>query len=107
MFASARIAPDSKGLSFRVKLVTLLREFPGLLFHAAFEGFFLAHALFGGVFADVFGDLHRTEMRAAHGAEVRGVRAVLREGFVVEFPRGDGVEAEVGSALRFGADVSW
>jgi len=51
--------------------------------------------LFGGVFADVFGDLHRAKVRAAHGAEVRGLCAFLRQGFIVEFARGDGVEAEV------------
>jgi hypothetical protein len=51
--------------------------------------------LFGGVFADVFGDFHRAEVRAAHGAEVRGLCAFLQQGFVVELARGDGVEAEV------------
>ncbi len=60
-----------------------------------FERLFLGDALFGGVFADVFGDLHRAEVRAAHGAEVGGLGAVLREGFVVELAGGDGVEAEV------------
>ena len=34
-------------------------------------------------------------MRAAHGAEVGGLGAFLREGFVVEFAGGLGVEAEV------------
>jgi len=47
----------------------------------------------------------RAEVRAAHGApacaepsagrEVRGLCAFPRQGFVVEFARGDGVEAEV------------
>ena len=40
------------------------------------------------VFANVLGDLHRAEMRAAHGAEMRGLGAVLRQRFVVEFARG-------------------
>ena len=34
-------------------------------------------------------------MRAAHGAEVGGLGAFLRQGFVVELARGHGVEAEV------------
>ena len=34
-------------------------------------------------------------MRAAHGAEVRGLGAVLRQRFVVELARGHGVEAQV------------
>ena len=51
--------------------------------------------MFGGVFAHVFGDLHRAEVGAAHGAEVGALGSVLREGFVVVFAGGDGVEAEV------------
>ena len=34
-------------------------------------------------------------MRAAHGAEVRGLRAFLRQGLVVEFAGGLGIEREV------------
>src|ERR1017187_8496535 len=34
-------------------------------------------------------------MRAAHGAEVRGLGAVLRQRFVVELARGHGVEREI------------
>ena len=51
--------------------------------------------MFGGVFADVLGDFHRAEVRAAHGAEVGGFRAVLGERFVVELAGGFGIEAEV------------
>jgi hypothetical protein len=51
--------------------------------------------LLTGVFAHVFGDFHAAEMRAAHGAEMRGLGAFLRQGFVVEFARGLGVEREV------------
>ena len=69
--------------------------------------------MFGGVFADVFGDLHRAEVRAAHAAEVGGFGAFLGESrseaetaaqisprnacrnFVVEFAGGLGVDAEV------------
>jgi hypothetical protein len=44
----------------------------GKIRHALLQRLFLGDALFGGVFADVFGDLHRAEMRTAHRAEVRG-----------------------------------
>src|SRR5262245_565021 len=77
----------SRESHLRVNLRAFFHKLLRFFFHAAFEGFFLGHALFGGVFADVFGDLHRTEMRAAHGAEVRGLRAFLQEGFVVELTR--------------------
>ena len=73
----------------------LFDELAGFFFHAFFEGLLFGEALLGGVFADILGDFHRAEVRAAHGAEVGGFRAVLREGFVVEFTRGFGVEAEV------------
>jgi len=59
------------------------------------ERLFVGDALFGGVFADILSDFHRAEVRAAHGAEVRGLCAFLREGFVVKLACGDGVEAEV------------
>src|ERR1700704_4656099 len=81
--------------SLGVKLAALLGELAGLLLHALLQGLFLGDRLFGGVFADVFGDLHRAEVRAAHAAEMRGLRAFLREGFVVEFAGGLGIEAEV------------
>jgi hypothetical protein len=83
-----RVTPSRKfHFPFRQTLWTFL-PFPS-------SRLFLGDALFGGVFADVFGDLHRAEVRAAHGTEVRGLCAFLREGFVVEFARGHGVEAEV------------
>jgi len=80
---------------FRVNLRAFFHELFRLLFHPLFQRLFLGDALFGSVFADVLGDLHRAEMRAAHGAEVRGLGAVLRQGFVVELARGHGVEGEV------------
>ena len=67
-------SPSSR---LRVKLAALLGEFAGLIFQA-----FLCC-----VFADVFGDVHRSE--------VRGLGAFLRQGFVVELARGHRVEAEV------------
>jgi hypothetical protein len=34
-------------------------------------------------------------MRAAHGTEMRGLRAFLRQSFVMEFARGFGIAAEI------------
>jgi hypothetical protein len=70
-------------------------ELLALFFHAGGEGVFFGDAVFGGVLADVLADLHEAEVRAAHGAEVSRFRAVLGEGFVVEFADGDGGGAEV------------
>src|ERR1039458_7014207 len=48
----------------------------GGLFHAALEGFFFSGARFGGVFADVFGELHRASAFAQ-----RRVAQICRAGF--------------------------
>jgi hypothetical protein len=58
---------------FQVPLTTLVE------IDAANRRLFLGDALFGGVFAHVLGDLHRAEVRAAHGAEMHGLRAFLRQ----------------------------
>jgi hypothetical protein len=42
----------------RAKLRAFSHEFLRLRLHAALEGFVFAHALFGGVWAEVFGDSH-------------------------------------------------
>src|SRR5919108_6416702 len=55
----------------RVNLRTFLHKLLRLGFHTAFEDFFLGDALFGGVFADVFGDLHRAEVRAVFNCTSR------------------------------------
>ncbi len=59
----------------------------------------LGHAFFGLVgfhgVADVLADLHAAEFGAAHGAEVGGLVGLFREGLVVVFAGGFGVEAEV------------
>ena len=47
------------------------------------------------VLADVVADLHRAEFRAAHGTEMRGLVGLFRQGRVVVFAGGFGVEAEV------------
>src|SRR6266852_3946973 len=55
-----------------VNLGAFLDKFLRLFFHSLFQGLFLGDALLRRVFADVLGNLHRTEMRAAHAAEVGG-----------------------------------
>lgn len=78
-----------------VNLCALVHELLGLLFHPPLDGFVFGDLLFGGVLAHVFRDLHGAEVRAAHGAEVGTFSAFLREGFIVEFAGGFGIEAEV------------
>jgi hypothetical protein len=73
----------------------LLGELAGPFLQALAQGFLFAQTMLGGVAADGLGDLRGAALRDAHGAEVRGLCAFLREGFVVEGARGDGVEAEV------------
>jgi hypothetical protein len=57
------------GSRLRVKLAALLGELAELFLKAALEGFFFAHALFGGVFADVWSDFCRDELWAARAAD--------------------------------------
>src|ERR1035441_9984695 len=83
------------GLRFGVNLRAFFYKLAGLFLHPLLEGLLVADALFGGVFADIFGDLHRAEVRAAHGAEMGQLRALLREGLVVEVAGGGRVEAQV------------
>src|SRR6202011_1776324 len=61
------------------------QEFRRLLRHAA---------LALGVVAHVLRDLHGAEMRPAHRAEVRDLRAVRGQRLVVELLRGVGIEAQ-------------
>ena len=75
----------SKPSRLRVKLVSLIGKFFGLFFHSLFQRFFLGDALLCCIFPHVFRDLHAAKVRPAHGAEVRGLRAVLRQGFIMEF----------------------
>src|SRR5216117_479890 len=78
-------------IDFQPRLLELLR----LLLHSDLDGGLLVHRLLLGVLADVFGDLHRAEVRAAHRAEVRRLCRVLRESLVVERLGRVGVEREV------------
>ena len=86
---------QSSSLRLRVNLRALIHKLLRLRLHPAFERVLLAHALFGGVFADVLGDFHRAEMRAAHGTKMGALGAFLRQGFIVKFARRHGIEAQV------------
>src|SRR5687767_15634858 len=51
--------------------------------------------VFSGEFADVFGDAHAAKVRAAHAAEMSGLRALGRKSFVVIFSGAIGIERQV------------
>src|SRR5689334_3775241 len=52
------------------------------------------HDLLGFHSADVFGDLHGAELRAAHAAEMRALERVLRQRLVVHAARGLWIERQ-------------
>ncbi len=70
-------APPNSHL--RVNLRAFFHELLGLLFHPLLQRLFLGDALFGGVFADVFGDFHRAEVRAALGTSAFALALADRE----------------------------
>ncbi len=72
-----------------------VEELGGFLGHPDLEGCCFVDAVGGGVFADVLADFHGAEMWAAHGAEMRGLRRVRGQGFVVEVPGRGGVQGQV------------
>src|SRR5579875_798443 len=87
---------DSRGLSGRtIDVATGFAELARLFFHALGQRLGLADTVCACVVAHVLGDLHRTEFRAAHRAEMRALVGVLRQGLVVEFPGLFRIEAEV------------
>ena len=86
------VTKRSRGL---VNFRALFGELLALLFYAFLDGYLFRDRLLDGVLPHVFADLHRTEVRAAHGAEVGGFGSVLRKGFVVEGAGGDGVEGKI------------
>src|SRR5262245_40004544 len=59
------------------------------------RGGLLRDAVLRRVVAHVLRDLHRAEVRSAHGAEVRDLRALRRQRLVVELACGLGIEREV------------
>jgi len=84
-------------VSFRlIDLRALRTKLARLFLHAFCERLgVIADAVFLGVIAYVLGDFHRAEMRTAHRAEMRVFGGIFRQGFVVEFLRFFGIEAEV------------
>src|SRR4051812_18563573 len=78
-----------------VNLSAFLHELYRLHFHAFLQRFVVGDALLRGELAYVLRDLHRAEVRAAHRAEMRDLRGIFRQRFVVEFARLVRVEAEV------------
>src|SRR5512134_597061 len=67
-----------------VDLSALLYELDGFFFQSLLD-----------VVTHVLRDLHRAEVRPAHRAKVRRLGAFLGQGFVVELPRGVGIEPKV------------
>src|SRR2546423_15415045 len=78
-------------LHLGAKLGALFQKLFPLLFHPCFQGFRLGQALLSSILPDVLGDLHGTEMGAAHATEVGSLGAFLRKGLVVELASGFGV----------------
>ena len=86
-------------LRLRVDLGTGLRELPRLLFQSFFDRCLFCDCMLRSISADIFCDAHATEMWTAHGTEMRGLGAFLRQCFVVELARGLGIEREVEMVL--------
>jgi hypothetical protein len=51
--------------------------------------------LFSSVSTNIFCDAHGAEVGTAHGTKVSGLGAFLRQGFVVKFARGFGIERQI------------
>lgn len=90
------------GSYFRVNFCAFIDKFFALLRHPASEGFFLGDGLFGGVVAEVFGDLHGWRfgwrwavgkqwlLGARRSLENRSDRAWATDGAWRRFVRGGG-----------------
>src|SRR6056297_127436 len=74
----------------------VLAEFDGLLFHSAVNRLVrIIEAAAARVVAYLLGNLHRTELGPAHGAEVRDLVRLLGQCLVVILAGALGVQAEV------------
>ncbi len=82
-------------LRFGVNLRSAFRKLAGFLLQANLKCVLFGNLLLGGKFPNVLRDLHGAEVRAAHGTEVRGLGAFLRERFVMELAGGFGIEREI------------
>src|SRR6202011_6293257 len=82
-------------LRLRVNFRTGLLELSCFLFQPDLKRLLFGNFLFGGEFPNVFGYLHRAKVRAAHGAEVRGLRSFLRQRYIMKLARGLGIKREI------------
>src|SRR5439155_24397217 len=64
-----------------VDFCSFFQKFTGFLFHASLNRLFFTQAQLCREFPDILRDFHRTKVRAAHGTEVRGLCAFLRQRF--------------------------
>ena len=67
----------------------------GFFFHPLFQRIFLRDALFCRILPHVLRYFHAAKVRAAHGAEVRGLRSFLRQRLVVKFSGRHRVKGQV------------
>src|SRR4029434_6689956 len=81
--------------SFSINLTTRFDELLRLFLHTDIEGFCGFDLFLSRVVADFLGDLHRAEVRPAHRTEVRQLRTLLRQRFVVILTRHFRIEREI------------
>ena len=81
----SRVFSQLDRLDRHVQAAAALLELLGLGFHAGGQRLRLGHAFGGGKVAHFLRDLHRAELGAAHGAEMRHLGRVFGQGFVVVF----------------------
>src|SRR5439155_3721279 len=78
-----------------IDLGPLLFKLLSLLAHASFERLGVIETLLRRVLAHILGDLHGSEVRTTHRAEMGQFGTLSRQGFVVEFLRRLRVQGEV------------
>ena len=93
--AQGTVNDGSGSFGSRVDLASTVLELAGLLLEPLLQRRGLGNSLLGGVPANVLGNFHGAEVRAAHAAEVCALGAFLGERLVVEFPGCGGIEAEI------------
>src|SRR5438552_3642371 len=93
--ATPRQSGAASTLHLGVELRALLLELASFLFQADLERLLFRNFLLGSKFPDVFGNFHRTKVRTAHGTEVCGLGAFLRQGLIVELARGLWIQGEI------------
>src|SRR5439155_25147279 len=93
--ATPRQSGAATTLRLGIELRALLLEVASFLLHCSAQRVFFRQLLFSSEFSDVFRYLHAAEVRTAHGTEMRGLGAFLRQGLVVEVTRGLRIEREI------------